>query len=75
MSDRNDDGDEFGLLSRTLGGLPVNQVVGRLGLPALLADALPVEDARLKLAPAGVPSTIFSPSSVQTTMFSGASSS
>jgi transposase len=53
MSDRNDDGDEFGLLSRTLGGLPiVNQVLDRLGLPALLADALPVDDPRVKLAPA-----------------------
>lgn len=53
MSDRNDDGDEFGLASRTLGGLPiVNQVLDRLGLPALLAEALPVEDARVKLAPA-----------------------
>ena len=45
MSDRNEDGNgdgEFGLVSRTLGGLPiVNQVLDRLGLPALLADALP----------------------------------
>ncbi|MGK2928652.1 MAG: IS1634 family transposase, partial [Acidimicrobiales bacterium] len=53
MSDHNDDGDEFGLLSRTLGGLPiVNHVLDRLGLPALLADAMPEDDARLKLAPA-----------------------
>jgi len=53
MSDRHDDGDEFGLASRTLGGLPiVNQVLDRLGLPALLAEALPVDDARVKLAPA-----------------------
>ncbi len=53
MSGPNDDGSEFGLLSRTLGGLPiVNAVLDRLGLPALLADALPAADARLKLAPA-----------------------
>ncbi len=53
MSGPNDDGNEFGLLSRTLGGLPiVNAVLDRLGLPALLADALPADDARLKLAPA-----------------------
>jgi hypothetical protein len=52
MSDRND-GDEFGLASRALGGLPiVNQVLDRLGLPVLLAEALPVDDARVKLAPA-----------------------
>jgi transposase len=49
----NDDGGEFGLVSRTLGGLPiVNRMLDRLGLPALLAAALPAEDARLKLAPA-----------------------
>jgi transposase len=30
----------------------VNLMLDRLGLPALLADALPAEDARLKLAPA-----------------------
>ena len=53
MSDHNDDGDEFGLLSRSLGGLPiVNHVLDRLGQPALLADAMPEDDARLKLAPA-----------------------
>lgn len=53
MSDRNDDGDEFGLCSQTVGGVPiVNQVLDRLGLPALLAGALPDDDARLKLAPA-----------------------
>ncbi|HZJ05632.1 MAG TPA: IS1634 family transposase [Nocardioidaceae bacterium] len=48
-----EDSNEFGLVSRTLGGLPiVNQVLDRLGLPALLAGAVPAEDARLKLAPA-----------------------
>jgi transposase len=53
MSDRDDDGEEFGLVSRTLGGLPIlNQVLDRLGLPGLLGDALPEDDARLKLAPA-----------------------
>jgi len=53
MSGGNDDGNEFGLLSRTLGGLPiVNAVLDRLGLPALLAGALPAADARVKLAPA-----------------------
>ena len=47
------DSNEFGLVSRTLGGLPiVNQVLDRLGLPALLAGALPDDDARLKMAPA-----------------------
>jgi len=44
---------EFGLVSRTLGRLPImNVMVERLGLPALLVGALPGEDARLKLAPA-----------------------
>jgi transposase len=39
-------GYEFGLLSRTLGGLPiVKAVLDRLGLPALLAGALPAGDA------------------------------
>jgi transposase len=53
MSGPHDDNNEFELVSRTLGGLPiVNQVLDRLGLPALLADAMPAEDARLKLAPA-----------------------
>lgn len=53
MCGHNDDGDEFALVSRTLGGLPiVNQVLDRLGLPALLADVLPDDDPRLKLAPA-----------------------
>jgi transposase len=56
-NDKNKDGygerGEFGLVSRTLGGLPiVNQMLDRLGLPALLADALPAPDARLKLPPA-----------------------
>ncbi len=47
------DGGEFGLLSRTLGGLPiVNLILERLGLPALLSGALPGDDARLKLDPA-----------------------
>lgn len=56
MNGRPDDGaesGEFGLVSRTLGGLPiVNLMLDRLGLAALLADALPNTDARLKLAPA-----------------------
>jgi hypothetical protein len=53
MSGRNDDGNEFGLLSRVVGGLPiVNHMLDRLGLPALIAGALPPEDARVKLAPA-----------------------
>jgi hypothetical protein len=47
------DSTEFGLVSRTLGGLPiVNHLLDRLGLPALLTDAMPDDDARLKLAPA-----------------------
>jgi len=53
MSGRNDDGNEFGLLSRVVGGLPiVNHTLDRLGLPALIAGALPPEDARVQLAPA-----------------------
>ena len=53
MSDPHDDSNEFGLVSRTVGGLPiVNLMLDRLGLSALLADALPADDARLKLAPA-----------------------
>jgi transposase len=53
MSGRHDDGDEFGLVSQAVGGLPiVNHVLDRLRLPALLADALPNDDGRLKLAPA-----------------------
>jgi len=48
-----EDSNEFELVSCTLGGLPiVNQVLDRLGLPALLADSMPAQDARLKLAPA-----------------------
>ena len=47
------DSNEFGLVSRTLGGLPiVNHLLDRLGLAALLADAMPNDDARTKLAPA-----------------------
>lgn len=47
------DADDFELVSRTMGGLPiVNHVLDRLGLPALLADVLPGGDARRKLAPA-----------------------
>ena len=46
-------GNEFGLVSRTLGGLPIiNHVLDRLGLPALLAQAMPGRDARVKLPPA-----------------------
>jgi transposase len=53
MNDRPEQGNEFGLISVTLGGLPiVNLILERLGLPALLARALPDDDARLKLAPA-----------------------
>jgi hypothetical protein len=53
MSDPHDGGGEFGLVSRTLGGLPiVNEILDRLGLPVLLAAAMPAEDARLKLGPA-----------------------
>ncbi len=57
VNDRNDhadrDGSEFGLVSRTLGGLPiVGAVLDRIGLPALLSAALPAHDGRLKLAPA-----------------------
>jgi transposase len=52
MSEPNDP-NEFVLVSRTLGGLPiVNAVLDRLGLPALLAGALPAGDARVKLASA-----------------------
>ncbi|MHB8301130.1 MAG: DUF4277 domain-containing protein, partial [Dermatophilaceae bacterium] len=52
-----DDVAEYGLTSRTLGGLPiVNHVLDRLGLPALLGQALGQAlgevDARTKLAPA-----------------------
>ena len=45
--------DDFALVSRALGGLPIiNQALDRLGLPGLLAGVLPAEDARQKLAPA-----------------------
>ncbi len=45
--------DEFGLVSTTLGGLPVvNHFLDRLRLPALLAQFLPAGDPRTKLAPA-----------------------
>jgi transposase len=48
-----DQEDDFALVSRALGGLPIiNHVLDRLGLPALLAGVLPAEDARVKLAPA-----------------------
>ncbi len=53
MSDPHDDGEQFALVSRTVGGLPiVNQMLDRLGLPALLTDILRDDDARLKLASA-----------------------
>ena len=53
MDASNNDPNDFGLVSRTLGGLPIiNAVLDRLGLPALLAGALPAADARIKLAPA-----------------------
>ena len=53
MSDPRDGSNQFRLISRTLGGLPiVNLMLDRLGLPALLAGALPDDDARLKLTPA-----------------------
>jgi hypothetical protein len=50
---QSDPEDDFALVSRALGGLPIiNHVLDRLGLPALLAGVLPAEDARVKLAPA-----------------------
>ncbi len=53
MSDRTEAENEFGLVSLAVGGLPIlNQVLDRLGLPGLLAQALAAEDARIKLAPA-----------------------
>ena len=43
----------FGLVSQTLGGVPiVNHLLDRLGLPRLLAQALGAVDGRTKLAPA-----------------------
>jgi Domain of unknown function (DUF4277) len=48
-----DDVGEYGLTSRTLGGLPiVNHILDRLGLTALLGQALGEVDGRTKLAPA-----------------------
>ena len=47
------DPNELGLASQVLGGLPIiNAVTDRLGLPALLAAALPDGDARVKLSAA-----------------------
>jgi len=47
------DAGGFGLTSRSLGGLPiVNHVLDRLGLPALLGEALGEVDGRTKLTPA-----------------------
>ena len=44
---------DLGLVSQVLGGLPIiNAVTDRLGLPALLAAALPDGDARVKLGTA-----------------------
>ena len=44
---------DLGLVSQVLGGLPIiNAVTDRLGLPALLAGALPDGDARVKLSAA-----------------------
>ncbi|MGH8961682.1 MAG: IS1634 family transposase [Jatrophihabitantaceae bacterium] len=44
---------ELGLASQVLGGLPIiNAVTDRLGLPGLLAGALPDGDARVKLSAA-----------------------
>src|SRR5664280_2844368 len=52
MSQSNQE-DDLTLISRALGGLPIiNHVLDRLGLPALLAGALPAGDARQKLGPA-----------------------
>lgn len=54
-SGQHEQADDFALLSRTLGGLPIiNAVWDRLALPGLLAGALPDQDARIKLAPATV---------------------
>src|SRR5664280_1866232 len=50
---RSNQEDDFALVSRALGGLPIiNHVLDRLGLPALLAGVLPAGDARVKLAAA-----------------------
>ena len=43
----------YRLVSPTIGGLPIiDAVADRWGLPALLEQALPAGDARVKLAPA-----------------------
>lgn len=60
MGERNDrageqptDAGAFALVSHTLGGVPiVKHLLDRLGLPALLAEALGEVDGRTKLAPA-----------------------
>lgn len=47
------DPKDLGLASQVLGGLPIiNAVLDRLGLPALLAVALPDGDARVKVSAA-----------------------
>ena len=47
------DPNELGLASQVLGGLPIiNAVTDRLGLPVLLAAALPDGDARVKVSAA-----------------------
>ena len=47
------DPNDLGLASQVLGGLPIiNAVTDRLGLPGLLAAALPDGDARVKLSAA-----------------------
>jgi hypothetical protein len=47
------DPSDLGLVSKVLGGLPlINAVTDRLGLPALLASALPGGDARVKVSAA-----------------------
>ncbi|MGH3097252.1 MAG: IS1634 family transposase [Streptosporangiales bacterium] len=44
------EGNEYGLVTSALGGLPVvNHIAERIGLPGLLAQFLPVTDARVKL--------------------------
>jgi transposase len=44
---------DYRLMSQTIGGLPIiDAVLDRLGLPALLEQALPAGDARVKLPPA-----------------------
>lgn len=47
------EGNEYGLVSSAIGGLPiVNHILDRLGLPGLLEAFLPAGYARVKLAPA-----------------------